>query len=762
MNRKTIVILSLSVLVLLLAGFAVYEMAQLKQAETVNRANDLAADSVSLRDSRFDLSLLLSVEAYRRADTVQTKGALLDSVQANPNLVKYWHLPGCTFDNLAVSPDGSMFATGCYAEKIILVDRSNQKLIREFNIKPDKPEMGHINQLVFSSDGRYLIADIFRKSYPNRFLSIWDVSSGKPVNHPELESLSAESFAFSPDGKKMVICEWGKASIWDMPTLTLEGRFEIGLFLGLGGRNAYPQVLSLVFSPDSKTLAGISSVNQVTFWDVATREKIGKPFQIGEEYSQNGVEKIAFYKDAKTLLAMYADGSLIAWQVETHNQIYKTQPLLTREQYLLSQSGNIIAPEINLMAVRDGSSIRILDIQTGHEITRLTGNANQVSWMDFTPDGTSFLTGNSSQFSFWNFSNSSKLIQKSIENKGSTFTLSPDEKLLAFDDFGLVRIFDFQQNSVVKELGIGEDRAGRPIAFSPDSKLLAAGNSKGITLWNLEAGKPEGEPFITVVDEIHSPAADGVVFSHDGKTLVFDGGGSIHFWDISSHNKIAEDIPGGFSYGQVPAVTPDEKLIAVREYVNSVSDGINNVVLVDMKTKQKVGLPMEHSSYVRLMVFSPDGKTLATSDDRFIRFWDVTTQKLIGNPIPRIFGELPEALAYSPDGKTLAIGTYLNSVKFMDVKSRQFLGHGIQSIDWPADNVIYTRDGKTLLVSSNKIDLLDVDPQSWEEKICQRVGRNFTRMEWDYFLPDDPYRATCPQWPVDEIKTEPTATDISN
>jgi len=324
-------------------------------------------------------------------------------------------------------------------------------------------------------------------------------------------------------------------------------------------------------------------------------------------------------------------------------------------------------------------------------------------------------------------------------------------RLLAFDDFGSVKIWDIQKKCLKKTLGIGDERADKPIAFSPDSTLLATGNLKGITLWNVETGEPVGEPFVTIVDEIHSPAADGVIFSTDAKMLIFDGGGSIHFWDIASHKKIGEDIAGGFSYGQVPAISPNGKLLAIREYKNSTKEEINNVLLVDVKTQQKVGLPMEHSSYIRLMVFSPDGKTLATSDDRFIRFWDVTTQKLIGKPIPRILGEILTSLAYSPDGKTLAIGTYLNSVEFMDVTSRQFLGHGIQGINWPVDNVLFNRDGKILLTSSDKIDFWDMDPQSWEEKICQRVGRNLTQTEWDYFLPDEPYRATCPQWPVEEV-----------
>jgi WD40 repeat protein len=37
----------------------------------------------------------------------------------------------------------------------------------------------------------------------------------------------------------------------------------------------------------------------------------------------------------------------------------------------------------------------------------------------------------------------------------------------------------------------------------------------------------------------------------------------------------------------------------------------------------------------------------------------------------------------------------------------------------------------------------------WEDLIilaCQITGRNMTRTEWAQYLPDKPYRITCPQW----------------
>ncbi len=41
----------------------------------------------------------------------------------------------------------------------------------------------------------------------------------------------------------------------------------------------------------------------------------------------------------------------------------------------------------------------------------------------------------------------------------------------------------------------------------------------------------------------------------------------------------------------------------------------------------------------------------------------------------------------------------------------------------------------------------DLDPDAWQEQVCESAGRNLTFFEWNEFFPDDAYRVTCPQWP---------------
>ena len=69
-----------------------------------------------------------------------------------------------------------------------------------------------------------------------------------------------------------------------------------------------------------------------------------------------------------------------------------------------------------------------------------------------------------------------------------------------------------------------------------------------------------------------------------------------------------------------------------------------------------------HTSIVRKVLFTPDGKELiSVSDDKTVRFWDVASGepiRVLRPPIgPGNEGKL-YAAALSPDGRTLAVGGY--------------------------------------------------------------------------------------------------------
>ncbi|MEG5035371.1 WD40 domain-containing protein [Microcoleus sp. AT3-D2] len=75
---------------------------------------------------------------------------------------------------------------------------------------------------------------------------------------------------------------------------------------------------------------------------------------------------------------------------------------------------------------------------------------------------------------------------------------------------------------------------------------------------------------------------------------------------------------------------------------------------------------------VRSVIFSPDGKLLATGDsDGVVRLWEAST----GREILTCKGHtnVVESVAFSPDGEILASGSYDKTIKLWDVKSGECL-----------------------------------------------------------------------------------------
>jgi Tfp pilus assembly protein PilX len=106
-----------------------------------------------------------------------------------------------------------------------------------------------------------------------------------------------------------------------------------------------------------------------------------------------------------------------------------------------------------------------------------------------------------------------------------------------------------------------------------------------------------------------------------------------------------------------------------------------------------------HTAGVNAVVFSPDGKRIATaSSDKTARLWDAAT----GQPLATLRGHIDAvtAVVFSPDGKRIATASWDKTARLWDAATGQLLvtlsGHNDRVVA-----VVFSPDGKRLATASS-------------------------------------------------------------
>jgi eukaryotic-like serine/threonine-protein kinase len=166
-------------------------------------------------------------------------------------------------------------------------------------------------------------------------------------------------------------------------------------------------------------------------------------------------------------------------------------------------------------------------------------------------------------------------------------------------------------------------------------------------------------------------------------------------------------LRGHTSSVRAVAYSPDGRQIA------SASNDYT-VKLWDTATRQEVRTLSGHTAYATSVAYSPDGRTLASaSDDRTVRLWDTVT----GHEVQTLRGhsEAVVGVAYSPVGHQIASASYDRTVKLWDAAT----GREIRTLQGHAEWVLcvaFSPDGRQIASGSR-----DCTMKLWDVATGQEV-----------------------------------------
>jgi WD40 repeat protein len=221
-----------------------------------------------------------------------------------------------------------------------------------------------------------------------------------------------------------------------------------------------------------------------------------------------------------------------------------------------------------------------------------------------------------------------------------------------------------------------------------------------------------------------SEILDAAFLGNSGRCVTAHRGGGIVVWDLATGQPMLSSIRLPVPFLSF-AVSPDSRRVAC----GNVAGGI---VILDLATgKELRSFTAGDEAPVTILRWSPDGKSLVSSDYAVVEVWDVRT----GKRVRTIRLTQPICcLAFSPDSKSLALGPWLRgyppgkaedvTVKLVDLDSgtvrRSFVGPRGGLI---CGEVAFSPDGRLLLGTSSDVLIWNVALGEIRRKVKSGRGR---------------------------------------
>ncbi|MEP7284182.1 MAG: TIR domain-containing protein [Chloroflexota bacterium] len=548
-----------------------------------------------------------------------------------------------TANKAVLSPDGKIVLVAGASNSVYLVDTTLGSTLNTL-----EGYTGYIENAAFSADSKIIATN---SSIIDQTIQFWDSTTGKALQAIHLSSGGPHPFAFSPDGKTILVGDGaGNVQLWDTATGTqkqnivgVRGAVEsvafspdrtkifAGSFFGVGyvfdagtgkllrtltGHNA--TLSDAQFSPDSQALLTASEDGTARLWNI--NSPVPHTLQAPKGVVQGDARAVAFAPDSKTFFTSGSDPTIQQWDAITGAPLRQ------------------FVPKLDAFTVNNP---RLLDPRRGD-----TTYAFSISSMAVSPDGNWIATATyDNVIELWNtHTNQPQFLYSEHMDQITSMAFSPDSKMLLTGSLDkTAELFDLTNIFSIKPYRIFTENKGSiyGVAFAPDGKSIVTA-SGGATeydsavLWDIGTGQMRLRflpPKLTSFDYANGKSLKNmfraVAFSPDGKTVATGHqDGTVRLWQVDNGGMLRTFL-GHTNIINSVAFSPDGKLIATGSVDHTAR-------LWDVTTGKVVRLLEGHVSQVSSVAFSPDGKTVITGSYDRVRIWNVDYHDFVAFACSRV------------------------------------------------------------------------------------------------------------------------------
>jgi WD40 repeat protein len=576
---------------------------------------------------------------------------------------------------VAFSADGKLLATSGDDHSLVVIwDRATGRKLRQFEVggKCDPP-----GPFCFSPDAKRLYGSTM--SGREMRLYAWDVETGAEARDLPRRPAGTRVFSYSPDGREVLLLLERKEIVrWDIEKGKELGRYprpegELLTVARVGERLLVPR------------FAGPS----LGMWDAAQKKQLWSE-QAPREKEQPG-PTMAFSADGKLFAVETPARTISVYESLTGKVVRRLQGGVGKSYYSLciSPDGRTVAGS------NDDGSLRLWDLESGRERARIPTLQGWETRVFFAPDSKTFATGGSNNAHavlLWETA-TGKPIEPFLGHTSpvSSVSFSTDGRTVATSSWlgdPVVRFWDPQTGRLLRSLVTPNGGGVSAVAFSPDGKTLAVCDSSGEKVRILDVGTARERHALAG----HAARCTCMAFSPDGQRVASGDDfynrtgnyeGRLCIWDAKA-GKLVRQIQG------IPGAIQRVLFTSDGRHVLAAANGVH---VYEVDTGRLVCEPFQAGSRVRGLALSPDGRLLATADDRpSCRLWELATRRQIPLRVPNGWSS---DVAFAPDGRTLVFRGLTGEVVLFHCPSGETVGTlpGDAEVDSP---FVFSPDGRRL------------------------------------------------------------------